>query len=147
MTAMWTNIKTNQVALTIFILAFGVIRTQLALLTAIVVALATAYGAIMILHSSPRPFPILGSLHLMHGYRIAYAAFSKLTREYGNVFSMKLGSSWCVVVNDTKTIKEVLITKGAHFDGRPNLKRFAFLFGGDKENSLAFANNSDEQKT
>ena len=79
MTAMWTNIKTNQVALTIFILAFGVIRTQLALLTAIVVALATAYGAIMILHSSPRPgapgpspFPILGSLHLMNGYRVSY---------------------------------------------------------------------------
>ena len=51
---------------------------------------------------------------------------------------MKLGSSWCVVVNDTKSIKEVLITKGAHFDGRPNLKRFAFLFGGDKENCKSF---------
>ena len=75
---------------------------------------------------------------LIKKFQIAYAAFSKLTREYGNVFSMKLGSSWCVVVNDTKTIKEVLITKGAHFDGRPNLKRFAFLFGGDKENCKHF---------
>ena len=83
MTMMWTN-KTNQLALTIFILAFGVIRTQLALLTAIVVALATAYGAIMILHSSlrpgapgPSPFPILGSLHLMHGYRVSYQFHKK----------------------------------------------------------------------
>ena len=75
---MWTN-KTNQMALAIFILAFSLIRTQLALLTAIVVALATTYGAIVILHSSPRPgapgpspFPILGSLHLMNGYRVSY---------------------------------------------------------------------------
>ena len=84
-------------------------------------------------------FRILFQIHiLIKKFQIAYAAFSKLTREYGNVFSMKLGSSWCVVVNDTKTIKEVLITKGAHFDGRPNLKRFAFLFGGDKENCKHF---------
>ena len=80
---MWTN-KTNQMALAIFILAFSLIRTQLALLTAIVVALATAYGAIMILHSNPRPgapgpspFPILGSLHLMHGYRVSYQFHKK----------------------------------------------------------------------
>ena len=66
--------------------------------------------------------------------QIPYAAFSKLAREYGNIFSMKLGSSWCVIVNDPKSVKEVLITKGAHFDGRPNLKRHALIFGGDKEN-------------
>jgi len=94
----------------------------------------------------PKPWPILGSLHLMDGFRIPFAAFTKLSKEYGNVFSMKLGSSWCVIVNDPKSVKEVLITKGAHFDARPTLKRFDLLFGGDKENSLAFCNNSEPQK-
>ena len=67
-------------------------------------------------------------------FQIPFAAFTKLAKEYGNVFSMKLGSSWCVIVNDPKSVKEVLITKGAHFDARPTLKRFDLLFGGDKEN-------------
>ena len=78
----------------------------------------------------------------MHNFffsQIPYAAFSKLALGYGNIFSMKLGSSWCVVVNDSKSVKEVLITKGAHFDGRPDLKRFEFLFGGDKENCKHFS--------
>ena len=51
---------------------------------------------------------------------------------------MKLGSSWCTIVNDPNTVKEVLITKGAHFDARPTLKRFDLLFGGDKENCKFF---------
>nr|AKH03498.1 cytochrome P450 307F1 [Paracyclopina nana] len=94
----------------------------------------------------PKPWPLIGSLHLMDGYKIPFAAFTELSQKYGNIFSIKLGNSWCVVVNDPKDVKEVLITKGAHFDGRPTLRRFDVLFGGDKENSLAFCNNSMAQK-
>lgn len=80
-------------------------------------------------------------------FQIPFAAFTKLSKEYGNVFSMKLGSSWCVIVNDPKSVKEVLITKGAHFDARPTLKRFDLLFGGDKENCKFFASCSSALKS
>ena len=39
-----------------------------------------------------------------------------------------------MVINDAESVKEVLIAKGAHFDGRPDFKRFDILFGGDKQN-------------
>ena len=79
--------------------------------------------------------------HPVHAYfnlQIPYEAFTQQAKKYGNVFSMKLGSSWCVIVNDPNNVKEVLITKGNHFDARPTLKRFDLLFGGDKENCKLF---------
>jgi cytochrome P450 family 307 subfamily A len=66
--------------------------------------------------------------------QIPYAAFTSLSERFGNIFSVKLGGSWAVVVNDTESVKEVLITKGAHFDARPQFLRLNILFGGDKEN-------------
>jgi cytochrome P450 family 307 subfamily A len=39
-----------------------------------------------------------------------------------------------IVVNGIDNIKEVLIHKGHHFDGRPNFRRYNLLFSGNKEN-------------
>ena len=66
--------------------------------------------------------------------QIPYEAFTDLSKIYGNVFKIKMGASWAVVVNDIESMKEVLITKGANFDGRPTFVRFDMLFGGDKQN-------------
>lgn len=141
-----------------FSVTMGILCTSLNGLTSALAALGLTYGLVYYQQSlekqrqrepgapGPKPWPILGSLHLMDGYQIPYAAFTKLASIFGNVFKIRLGSSWCVVVNDPKSVKEVLITKGAHFDGRPTLKRLDLLFGGDKENSLAFCNNSEPQK-
>ena len=82
----------------------------------------------------PRAWPLLGSLHLLGGYEVPYAAFSHLAKRYGDVIKMSLGNQRCIVVNGLKNIREVLISKGAHFDGRPNFARFHQLFCGDKEN-------------
>ncbi|KAJ8976563.1 hypothetical protein NQ317_014216 [Molorchus minor] len=57
-------------------------------------------------------------------------AFTNLSKIYGDIFSINLGSIPCVVVNNFSLIKEVLITKGADFGGRPDFKRFHMLFGG-----------------
>ena len=35
-------------------------------------------------------------------------------------------------------MKEVLITKADHFDGRPDWKRYDIMFGGTRRNALAF---------
>ncbi|XP_065351379.1 cytochrome P450 307a1-like [Cloeon dipterum] len=94
----------------------------------------------------PRSWPLIGSLHLLGGYEVPYAAFTDLAKKYGPIISMNLGSQKCLVVNGLNNIKDVLVTKGAHFDGRPNFARFHQLFCGDKENSLAFCDWSDLQK-
>ena len=86
----------------------------------------------------PKPWPIIGSLHLMAAAQlkglIPYAAFTALKNIYGNVFSITLGTTKCIVVNDEKSVREVLISKDSDFDSRPDFKRFDALFGGDKQN-------------
>ncbi|KAJ8984174.1 hypothetical protein NQ317_017827 [Molorchus minor] len=96
---------------------------------------------------TPVRIPIIGHLHLMGGYEVPYQAFSFLGKKYGDIVKLQLGNVKCVVVNGQKNIKEALVTKGHHFDSRPNFQRYQQLFSGNKENSLAFCDWSDTQKT
>lgn len=82
----------------------------------------------------PKAFPIIGSLHVMGGYEVPYQAFSALAEKFGEVIKLKLGSVKSLVVNGQENIREVLMTKGHHFDSRPNFERYHMLFCGDKEN-------------
>ncbi|XP_048513764.1 cytochrome P450 307a1-like [Athalia rosae] len=96
----------------------------------------------------PKPWPIIGSLHILGRYDVPYKAFAELARIYNSqIIKLKMGSVQCVVVNGLENIKEVLITKGPHFDSRPNFARYHLLFCGDKENSLAFCDWSEVQKS
>lgn len=83
----------------------------------------------------PKPWPILGSLHILGRYDVPYKAFADLVKKYNSqVIKLRMGSVPCVVVNGLENIKEVLITKGQHFDSRPNFVRYHLLFCGNKEN-------------
>lgn len=82
----------------------------------------------------PRPFPLLGSLHLLGGHSSPFEAFTALAHQHGPIYSITLGSSPCVVVSSFPLIKDVLISKGGDFGGRPNFIRFHKLFGGDRNN-------------
>nr|XP_018915691.1 PREDICTED: cytochrome P450 307a1-like [Bemisia tabaci] len=95
----------------------------------------------------PRPLPILGNMHLLGKYEVPFQAFNDLKEIYGDIFQLTLGSFQCIVVNNYQLIKEVLITKGAIFGGRPDFKRFHKLFGDDRSNSLAFCDWSYVQET
>ena len=90
----------------------------------------------------PKPWPIIGSLHLMAAAqakgKVPFAAFTDLKKIYGDVFSITLGATKCVVINSIDTVREVLINKDSDFDGRPDFKRFDALFGGDKQNCKYF---------
>lgn len=79
-------------------------------------------------------FPIIGHLYLMSGYEVPYAAFTELSKKFGDIFRLQMGCVKCVVVNGQKNIREALVTKGHHFDSRPNFERYQQLFGGNKEN-------------
>jgi len=82
----------------------------------------------------PKPWPIVGSLHLLASYESPFQGLSALAKIYGDVYSITLGTTPCVVVNNFQLIKEVLITKGSQFGDRPNFIRFHKLFGGDRNN-------------
>lgn len=82
----------------------------------------------------PWAWPVIGNLHLMGGYEVPYQAFGVLAQRFGKVFRLELGSQTCVVVNGLDNIREVLMSKATHFDGRPNFRRYHQLFCGDKEN-------------
>ena len=82
----------------------------------------------------PKPWPVLGSLHLLGQAEVPFQAMSLLAQKYGPLYNITLGSTQCLVINDFQHMKEVLITKGGHFGGRPNFIRFHMLFGGDRNN-------------
>ncbi|XP_044731214.1 cytochrome P450 307a1-like [Chrysoperla carnea] len=95
----------------------------------------------------PKSYPIIGSMHLLGQYEVPYQAFGELAKTYGPIIKMDLGSVPSLIVNGHENIREILFTKGTHFDSRPNFKRYHHLFSGDKENSLAFCNWSNLQKS
>ncbi|CAG9120123.1 hypothetical protein JYU34_008090 [Plutella xylostella] len=93
----------------------------------------------------PVPFPVVGSLHLLGKSESPFQAFTELAKTYGDVFSITLGSSPCLVVNSLDRIKEVLNQNGKFFGGRPDFMRFHQLFAGDRNNSLALCDWSNLQ--
>ncbi|XP_072946827.1 cytochrome P450 307a1-like [Epargyreus clarus] len=93
----------------------------------------------------PTPLPVVGSLHLLGKRESPFQAFTDLAKEYGDIFSLKLGSAQCVVVNNLELIREVLNQNGKFFGGRPDFLRFHKLFAGDRNNSLALCDWSNLQ--
>jgi len=106
----------------------------------------------------PLPLPVIGNLALLGKYDVPFEGFSALSKIYGDVYSLTLGTIRCVVVNNLETIKEVLNQNGVFFGGRPDFEvkksliyffnstinfilflfsfqqRFHRIFGGDRNN-------------
>lgn len=70
----------------------------------------------------PLPLPVLGNLALLGQYAVPFEGFSEISKIYGDVYSLTLGTTRCVVVNSLDTIKEVLNQNGKYFGGRPNFE-------------------------
>ncbi|KAH8255903.1 hypothetical protein KR026_001752 [Drosophila bipectinata] len=95
----------------------------------------------------PRPWPILGNLHLLDRYRDnPFAGFTELAREYGDIYSLTFGHTRCLVVNNLELIREVLNQNGKVISGRPDFLRYHKLFGGERSNSLALCDWSQLQQ-
>lgn len=99
-------------------------------------ATATATGAARTAApDGPTAYPVIGTLYVMDGHRDnPFRRFTELAQRYGPVYAMTMGSTPCVVVNDYPSIKEVLITNGSKFGGRPDFSRYNVLFAGDRNN-------------
>lgn len=108
-------------------------------------AVAAARTAVL---DGPTAYPVIGALHAMDGHQDRpFRRFTELSHKYGPVYAMAMGSTPCVIVNDYPSIKEVLITNGSKFGGRPDFIRYNVLFAGDRNNSLALCDWSWLQET
>lgn len=86
-------------------------------------------------------WPILGNLIELGKYDAPAIAFTELAKQFGDIYSMTLGSTKCLVVNNLDLIREVLNQNGKSFGARPNFIRFHQLFGGDRSNCKYFLFN------
>ncbi|XP_023263811.1 cytochrome P450 2J2-like [Seriola lalandi dorsalis] len=66
----------------------------------------------------PTAFPLVGNMFSLD-FNNAYSELTKLTETYGNVYSLKMGRSWTVVLNGLNTLQEGLLTKGDILADRP----------------------------
>ncbi|CAG5958493.1 unnamed protein product, partial [Menidia menidia] len=66
----------------------------------------------------PPALPLVGNLLHLH-LENPLKDFERLSRSYGDVYSLYLGSKPAVVINGLKAIKEAIVTKAADFSGRP----------------------------
>lgn len=71
-------------------------------------------------HLPPGPptLPILGNAHLIPS-RGMYTKLKEWADQYGSIYSLKVGQSTMVVLNDRHAVHELLTSKGAYYNDRP----------------------------
>ena len=67
--------------------------------------------------SGPFPLPVIGNLHQL-GHK-PHEGLKRLSKKYGDVFSLSIGSQRIVAVNSLGATREALIQRGDAFSGRP----------------------------
>uniref|UniRef100_A0A2K6MMN5 Cytochrome P450 family 2 subfamily F member 1 n=1 Tax=Rhinopithecus bieti TaxID=61621 RepID=A0A2K6MMN5_RHIBE len=83
----------------------------------------------------PRPLPLLGNLLLLHSQNML-TSLTKLSKEYGSVYTVHLGSRRVVVLSGYLAMKEALVDQGEEFSGHGDYPVFNFTKG----NGIAFSN-------
>ncbi|XP_057707155.1 cytochrome P450 1A1 [Corythoichthys intestinalis] len=87
----------------------------------------------------PVPLPIIGNV-LELGKR-PYLSLTAMSKRYGPVFKIKIGSRPVVVLSGSETVRQALIKQGEEFSGRPDLYSFRFISDGE---SLAFSTDQKD---
>lgn len=83
---------------------------------------------------SPWPLPIIGNLANLVRFQAPFQGFTELSKQFGAIYGLQLGSTKCVVVNSLDAIRQILHKKGSFFGGRPDFLRYHSLFAGDRNN-------------
>ncbi|CAK9159321.1 unnamed protein product [Ilex paraguariensis] len=84
---------------------------------------------------SPTAFPIIGHLHLLAP--IPHQALHKLSKRFGPLIHIYLGSVPCIVVSSPEIAKEVLKTQESSFSNRPKIAAVDYLTYGSQDFSFA----------
>ncbi|XP_042523733.1 cytochrome P450 2F5-like [Dipodomys spectabilis] len=84
----------------------------------------------------PRPLPILGNLLQLRSQDLL-TSLTKLSKEYGSMYTGYLGPRKVVVLSGYQTVKEALVDQGEEFSGRGD---YPVFFNFTKGNGIAFSN-------
>ncbi|XP_057889576.1 cytochrome P450 1A4-like [Melospiza georgiana] len=87
----------------------------------------------------PRGFPVLGNVLELR--TDAHLALTRLSRRYGDVMEVRIGTRPVLVLSGLDTIRQALVKQGEDFMGRPDLHSFRYISNGQ---SLAFSPDSGE---
>ncbi|KAF6790296.1 cytochrome P450 2D18 [Colletotrichum sojae] len=66
----------------------------------------------------PPTIPVLGNAHLIPARGLCFK-FKEWAEQYGSVYSLKIGKSTMIVLNDRHAVHELLSMRGAHYNDRP----------------------------
>ncbi|XP_064474858.1 cytochrome P450 307a1-like [Ornithodoros turicata] len=95
----------------------------------------------------PWGLPVIGASHIVARYENPWEAFSALSRLYGSVFQLCLGSRTCLVVSSPDALRQVLLGKAANdFVDRPDFLRYHAIFRGDRNLSMALCDWSSKHR-
>lgn len=83
----------------------------------------------------PRPLPIIGNLHMLG--RLPHRALHDLSKKYGPIMSLRLGTVQAVVVSSPEVARLVLKTHANVFSGRAKVQVAEYFSYGNKD--MAFA--------
>ncbi|NXU44735.1 CP1A5 protein, partial [Drymodes brunneopygia] len=87
----------------------------------------------------PRGLPVVGNALELR--KDAHLALTRLSRRYGDVMEVRIGSRPVLVLSGLDTIRQALVKQGEDFMGRPDLPSFRLVADGQ---SLAFSPDSGE---
>ncbi|XP_049444374.1 cytochrome P450 2J4-like isoform X1 [Epinephelus fuscoguttatus] len=66
----------------------------------------------------PRAFPIVGNIFTLD-FKRAHESMTQLAGKYGDVYSLRMGPVWMVVLNGFEVLKEALVNQGDSLVDRP----------------------------
>ncbi|XP_056268961.1 cytochrome P450 2J2-like [Pseudoliparis swirei] len=68
----------------------------------------------------PRAFPIVGNLFTLD-YTRTHESMTQLAERHGDVYSLRMGQLWFVVLNRSEVLREALVDQGDSLADRPDL--------------------------
>ncbi|XP_022104091.1 steroid 17-alpha-hydroxylase/17,20 lyase-like [Acanthaster planci] len=92
----------------------------------------------------PHRVPLLGNIPLLTGTDKPYVACTELAKKHGDMYSLKLGDEWFLVLNSTELIRSAFVDMAEEFAGRPPLFSTERLTEGFKD--ISFTDYSPEWK-
>ncbi|XP_063771211.1 cytochrome P450 2K6-like isoform X2 [Pseudophryne corroboree] len=71
----------------------------------------------------PKPLPIIGNMHILN-LKKPHKTFMELSKKYGSVFSIKIGTQKMVILCGYETVKDALVNHAEEFSDRPHVPLF-----------------------
>ncbi|XP_071483426.1 steroid 17-alpha-hydroxylase/17,20 lyase-like [Diadema antillarum] len=90
----------------------------------------------------PPGLPLIGNILELNDR--SEILLDKFMKKYGDIFSLRVGERWVVVLNSVDMIKEAMLKRGAEFAGRPQVYSAEILSEGFKD--IVFSPYTDTWK-